>query len=432
MNLTPFDHPNSYRHLWNDPAIEQRIAEGIETHRKSDATVRVVDAEGRPRPGARVHVQQQDSSFHFGANIFKLRDYDSDQLNAAYEEAYTGLFNAATVPFYWKDLEPEPGRLRFAADSPRIARRPPPDLVIDFCRQHGLRMHGHTLVWSLNQHMVPDWVSDDLPEAARLWEKRIREIAERYGDVIKRWDVVNEACSGMQPPQVRVMPEDYVYQAFESARRYFPADVRFDINETSGYWYPHKRFYPNQIKELIDRDAALGGIGLQFHLFTDQEMARAMLGELHPPRYLFESLDLYGAFGRPLHISEITLTSPENSKAGLAAQADLARNCYRLWFSHPAVEGISWWNVPDGGATPTENTVFSGLLFDDMSPKPAYETLRQLIHEDWRTEATGETDADGCFRFRGFHGHYDVSASGATSHALTLEPGAAATWEVTT
>ena len=31
--------------------------------------------------------------------------------NRAYEEAFLQLFNFATVPFYWDDLEPEPGQV---------------------------------------------------------------------------------------------------------------------------------------------------------------------------------------------------------------------------------------------------------------------------------------------------------------------------------
>jgi len=429
MNLIPFDHPNSYRNLWNDPSIEDRITQGIEANRKSDATVRVTGADGKPVPGVEVTARQKDSSFHFGANIFKLADYEPDVCRR-YQDAFTGLFNAATVPFYWKDLEPAPDQLRFAADSEHIARRPPPDLVIDFCKEHGLRMHGHTLVWNLAMYMMPDWVDDATAATDAIWEKRIREIGERYGDVIKRWDVVNEACSGQRPPHIRPMPEDYEYKAFEMAKKHFPGDVRFDINETSGYWFPHKREYYNLIKDLIDRGAPLGGIGLQFHLFSDMDMFRATLGELHPPRNLFEALELYGGFGLPIHISEITLTSPENSEAGLAAQADMTRNCYRLWFSHPSVDSISWWNVPDGGATPNENEVFSGLLFGDMSPKPSYHALKQLLHEDWRTSATGTTDVDGCFRFRGFHGTYEINTPSGGGQSLTLEPGQPANLEV--
>ena len=423
MKLTPFDDPNSYRNHWQAPDVAARIREGIEKHRKGDAVVRVVGPDGRAVPGAEVRVCQTNSSFHFGANIFKLGGYDREDLNRAYEDAYLGLFNAATVPFYWKDLEPEPGKLRFAADSEPIARRPPPDLVVDFCRKHGLRMHGHTLVWEFLRWSMPSWLPQDRGETEKLIEKRIREIAERYGSVIKRWDVVNEAVAGYGENDIHPMPENYEAKAFAFASRYFPKDVRFDINETSGYWYPHKRKYANLIRRLLDQGAAIGGIGLQFHLFSDQEMARLLLRELFPPQSLFDTLDLYGEFGRPIHVSEITLTSPGNTDEGLAAQADAAENLYRLWFSHPSVEGISWWNVPDGGAAPGEDKVFSGLLRSDLTPKPSYHALQRLIHKEWRTETAGVTDAEGRFSFRGFHGDYAIGMAGREGkETLKLRP----------
>jgi len=429
--LTPLDDPNSYRNQWNDPAVEDRIAQGIETHRKSDAVVRVTDADGNPRAGVPVRARQRDSAFHFGANIFKLAGYESQELNQGYEEAFTGLFNAATVPFYWKTLEPEQGRLRFAADSAPIARRPPPDLVVDFCRERGLRMLGHTLVWKELAWQIPPWLPKDPAEITRLTEKRIREIAERYGDVIKRWDVLNEAASG---PWVAThhhpMPENYEAHAFATAARYFPDDVRFDINDTTSYWHPHKRQYVDLIRRLRDGGAKLGGVGLQIHLFTDEDMARLALGERFAPRQLFETLDLYGQFGLPIHVSEITLTSPDNSPEGLELQADAARSFYRLWFSHPSVDSITWWNVPDGGAAPGEDRVFSGLLFADMSPKPSCHALRKLLLEEWRTTAEGVTGADGCFRFRGFHGRYAVEAAGCQETLVLAPRGEAAHFEI--
>jgi hypothetical protein len=82
--------------------------------------------------------------------------------------------------------------------------------------------------------------------------------------------------------------------------------------------------------------------------------------------------------------------------------------------NHAATEGITWWNLPDGGAAPGEDKVCSGLLFDDMRPKPACLALHDLIHREWRTQV------EGCFRFRGFHGTYAVRTGIGVESALTL------------
>ncbi len=113
----------AYNKLWANPALQTRINEGIRLHRQSDAVIRVTDYAGKPLPGVKVVAAQHDSSFHFGANIFKLGDYADEQLNRDYEDAFCTLFNGATVPFYWRALEPEQGRPRWAEHSVPLARR---------------------------------------------------------------------------------------------------------------------------------------------------------------------------------------------------------------------------------------------------------------------------------------------------------------------
>jgi hypothetical protein len=46
------------------------------------------------------------------------------------------------------------------------------------------------------------------------------------------------------------------------------------------------------------------------------------------------------------------------------------------------------------------------MLRADMSPKPVYEQLQRLIHEEWTTRTNGTTDAAGSFACRGFLGKY--------------------------
>lgn len=392
-------------------------------------------------PGVKVRVRQHDSPFHFGANLFKLDDYPLEELNRKYEDAFCALFNGATVPFYWRTLEPEQGRPRFGAHSVPIARRPPPDKVVKFCEERGLRMHGHTLVWCFRKWSVPDWLPENPEEAAPLWEKRIAEIAARYGTRIKRWDVLNEpvAFYDRTPRGIR-MTDDYEAKAFAWAEKYFPDGTRFDVNEinpawTSGGidgWTDKMGDLTRLLERLLSARRRVGGIGLQFHVFSDADLARVLSGQIYTPEILLNALDHYARFNLPVHVSEITLTSPGNTSAGLDAQALAARNFYRLWFSHAAVDSITWWNLADGGAAPGENKVCSGLLFDDMRPKPAYHVLHDIIRREWRTRTEGVTDADGCFRFRGFHGSHVIStesgnADSGIQSSITLVPGQTAT-----
>ena len=48
------------------------------------------------------------------------------------------------------------------------------------------------------------------------------------------------------------------------------------------------------------------------------------------------------------------------------------------------------------------------MLRADMTPKPVYEQIKRLIHDEWTTRLAGTTDASGQLAFRGFHGGYPM------------------------
>ena len=58
------------------------------------------------------------------------------QQNKQYENTFGALFNSATLPFYWKTLEPEQGKPRYTVGSSYIFRRPPVDPILEFCESN--------------------------------------------------------------------------------------------------------------------------------------------------------------------------------------------------------------------------------------------------------------------------------------------------------
>ena len=122
--------------------------------------------------------------------------------------------------------------------------------------------------------------------------------------------------------------------------------------------------------------------------------------------------------GKPLQITEVTVPAYTDRAEDEALQAELLTNLYTLWFSHERMEQIVYWNLPDGYAafapqgdmTAGENYYRGGLLRFDLTPKPAYEALYDLIHVKWHTSADRQTAADGSAAFKGFYGDYDLTA----------------------
>lgn len=118
---------------------------------------------------------------------------------------------------------------------------------------------------------------------------------------------------------------------------------------------------------------------------------------------------------RPIHLSEVTIPAPRNVK-GLsrekadAIQAQMVRDNFRLWFSWPSINRITYWNLVDsvGG-----EILYSGFYNRDMTKKPAYFALHRLVNEEWRTNLHVKSDASGALSFRGFKGRYRLSWTGA-------------------
>ena len=164
------------------------------------------------------------------------------------------------------------------------------------------------------------------------------------------------------------------------------------------------------------KGARIDAIGMQYHMFYRKEQEYECTRPYYDPINLYNHMDLYSNFGKPLPLTEVTIPAYSNEPEDEAMQAEIIEKLYSIWFSHPNVEQIIYWNVPDGYAafaeqgdmTSGENYYYGGLLRFDMTPKPAYYAIKNLFEKTWHTEAEITSDADGEANFKGFYGKYDV------------------------
>ena len=55
------------------------------------------------------------------------------------------------------------------------------------------------------------------------------------------------------------------------------------------------------------------------------------------------------------------------------------------------------------------NSVYEhGLLNEDLTPRPVYNRLYHLFHEEWRTNLSTSLNRNGELNFRGFFGDYEI------------------------
>lgn len=389
--------------------LEPKMERDIEENRKGQFVVKFRDAEGNPLENVTVKVRQKKHEFKFGCSIFHLGQFPDEERNALYADRFRALFNYAIVPLYWDTLEPEEGKPRFGRDSVPISRRPPIDTIMEFCEENGIATKGHCLAYNSFQ---PDWLPDDNRSIKIKLDERMRAIAERYGNRIPDFDVINEMITiykncypgnGMRNFQI-ADERDHEKFCFDLARRHFPHGRLFwneGGNETFGSqnYRGYRSFYYMTIEKMLREGVPVGGIGMQYHMFSPRP-------DMANPLRIIDVFDCYGEFGLPIHVSEITLPSYSNDPEDEEIQAALTERLYRLWFGRKYCEAIVWWNFADNTAFKGENQYFGGLIRNDCSVKPAFEAVRRLVQEEWNTHF--DKTVSGELRFSGFYGDYEL------------------------
>ena len=389
----------------------------IERYKKRDHAIRLLDQNGEPIVGARVKITQTTHDFKYGCNIFMLDEFKEAETNKRYRDTFCEYFNLATVPFFWEGNEPEEGKLRYDADSPKIYRRPPTDLCVDYCEEKGIMPKLHCLFYD---KIIPDWLpKNDSAEMWRLYEKRFAEIAERYSGRMYEFEVTNELISTYFWKKCSILANEKGIgpKMWEMARRYFPNE-KLVINDgfpVGNFSYP----YYLMIKDFISSGVPIDKVGAQYHIFSGVDgtpVGESLMKTKNAldPDSIILGLERMAEFGKPLEITEVTIPTVDESEEAEEFQAELLRVLYTMWFSHPLMESVIYWNVADftavvDGDEWDENRCRGGLFNYDMTPKRSALELKRLFTEEWHTEEELVSDEQGVVRFRGFFGDYKAN-----------------------
>ena len=408
-------------------------------HRYGEVELTLLDRDGTPLADASVAVEQRRHAFAFGNIAFDLvrmvggpdpeataagrglRLGRRRSTSSATPTCWLGLFDTATLPFYWGRYEPRRG----APDAARLSRGR------DWLAERGVRLKGHPLVWHTVQ---PDWLLGlPLDEVERLLRARVREVVAASPGCI---DDLGRHQRGGHHAGVRERRRTpspgspgargrihMVRLAFEEARAANPAATLvlndFDLSSA----------YECLIEGVLEAGVRIDAIGLQTHMHQGYRGEEEML----------EMLDRFARYGLPLHLTETSLVSghlmpPDivdlndyriadwpTTPEGEARQADEIVRHYRTLVGHPAVRAITYWGLTDSGAWLGAPV---GLVRRDGTPKPAYEALRDLIRgEWWLAPTTMRTDEAGRIRVRGFEGDYAVGGATIARRASRISAG---------
>ena len=409
-----------WRSYWQ--ARRSALDRAIEQLRKRDYDFAVTDAKGRPLANVDVEVRQVSSDFIWGCAALSLGQLGAK--NADYEARLSEFFNTVTTTFCPGALTPKEGLWRFDESAEDIWRRPPPDRVLAFARQHGMRFKGQPLIcdrwhpgWGMEQSKI---------EAEAFYIDFFTRVASRYGTSAWAFDVVNEAfCTKNRTPRFPLYGGDdklaFVDWAFAEAARVFPTNCALNINmgvEATDWSWEGKMYY-DLCKRILNAGIRLDGIGFQFHLFSKEQLRQMLELKKWHPDMLAEFYRKMGSLGRPVYINEITIPStllPD--AAGKEIQAEVAADLYRFWFATPEIRGVTWWNLMDGAAWGNEDLTKGALLDDFAREKPVYQAIRKLLTEEWKTVFKTKTDSRGHVCFRGYIGDYAISFMNMAGNGL--------------
>lgn len=395
--------------MLSEEEILESADDRIQKHRMGDVVVNVTDSLGEPVADAEITVQQKNHAFLFGCNIFMLGRYDDDEKDEAYEELFSALLNYATLPFYWGGFEREPGKPGYESL----------DWMANRCQELGIVTKGHPLVW---HNVIPRWAPTDMAVLEDRLRNRVSDIVQHYRGMVNIWDVINEATVSARHDNpvgrwVKKYGDDVcVGLSLDWAYKANPEALLLvnDFNISPAY--------EKQLERLQKAGKPFGAIGLQSHMHSGAwSLSRA-----------WEVCETYKRFGVPLHFTELTVLSGRRkthsgherrtdwptTKEGEKSQLEYVQKLYRLLFSHPSVEAITWWDFPDGcwqGAP-------AGLVRGDLTPKPVYERLLEMVRGEWWSQSKGRTDGKGEYRFHGFCGEYDVTVRDS-QESLTVSQG---------
>lgn len=277
------------------------------------------------------------AGFPFGASI----NIDLLKNNAVYTALVAKEFNSVTAENVMKmdAIQPTQGNFTFGQA----------DYLVSFAQKHGMRVHGHALVW---HQALPGWVTNFKGDSS-AWENMLKthiqtEVAHFKGKVVS-WDVVNEAIDEdgtlRNSVWLQHLGPDYIARSFQYARQADPNALLFYNDYGHEYSSVKRAAIITLVTGMKNRGIPVDGIGMQMHTNTSVS-----------DNAISAAITAVANVGLKVHISELDISvNPNNDQnmkftdAVASAQSIKYQNLVKAYNALPAAQqfGITTWNVGD-------------------------------------------------------------------------------------
>ncbi len=264
--------------------------------------------------------------------------------------------------------------------------------MMDWAKENGFSMRGHTLVW---YSQTPEWIFHkdfdkkneyvDRDEMLARMEDMIRQVFEKleelgYLDLFYAYDVVNEAW--MEDGTMRqnhwsdIIGDDYLWYAFYYADKYAPESIDLYYNDYNEQFKTQTLF--DFVNTLVDEDGRylIDGIGFQAHLYTSDDLGQ-----------YFETVDKLSETGLKIQLTELDVclgkyleplsATEENLQAQGRFYYELINGLFeRVDAGSVKMDALTFWGFSDSLSWRKE---YSPLLFNTaLQPKYAYYGAMQI------------------------------------------------------
>jgi GH35 family endo-1,4-beta-xylanase len=370
----------------------------IESIRKRNAQITVVDSNSDPIPSVSVQIQQTKHRFGFGTCLSYGLLYNN-----------TNVQNFVRDHFEWAVCENE---MKWASNEStnNVWTFSQADYIANWCASNGIILRGHNLVWETGSQ-TPSWVSglscSTYPPTSEMMDEiddRIDTTVGRYAGQIVEWDVDNEMLSGNMFDCLGEAGRAHFFQEAYS----IDPNCRFCMNEYSGNSFggydggPYK----TRAQGLIALGAPIEALGIQGHVSTP----------FNPALYYSNVLNVLDDLGLPIIATEFDTDATTPS-----AVADDLENFYRICFSHPNMEGVIMWGFEQNAWR------WDGIVNSSTWTLNEAGVRYEALLNEWTTSDSNTTNGSGDVYFRGFHGTYEITLSvpgqDPEVYTIELEPG---------
>lgn len=380
-----------YEGIDPDAPWRQAALDRIETHRKSDLEVTVLDANGVPIPNAEVHVEMQNPLFRYGTVDEGGGLFDPNL--EFYQQEFFRLFNFGSVGVFWgaTDWDDYASELATA------------NLMLD----NGFDIRITPVLWGT---INPIWSSPppDVVDAIQAGnadyvrqriDERLEEVSTHFGDIITDFEVLNEPTHVMSFQNL-LGPDEYL-KWFETMRNHNP-NGQLSINDfeilSFGAQTAPREAYKTVIENMLINNTPLDGVGFQSHMFDTPT----------PPERVYNVLEEFAQLGHDYgRTFDMKITEYDTDGMGDQLAAKYLEDFMIAMFSHPQISTFVMWGFWDG-----RHWLDDAPLYNlDLSPKPALATYENLVFNEWWTDENLTTDSDGKVNLRGFKGDYLITVS---------------------